>query len=152
MNEPQPYRDRRTWCLDLRKHRHHEVKIYAISASGKDLEGSWIEAAWSRAREHFPEPRNEKPSHGFLILHQGTEALWLLIYHWIDDILYQELLRAPLESPTDFSPAGFSAACAWELEVVTHERDAWVRYVLAKPSAPDFRGYLEDQLRIDPRD
>jgi hypothetical protein len=35
--------------------------------------------------------------------------------------------------------------CVWELAIVAHERDAWVRHMLA-PGQPDLDGYLADSL------
>jgi hypothetical protein len=30
--------------------------------------------------------------------------------------------------------------------VIGHERDAWVRHVLARPDGPDLEAYLDDRL------
>ena len=60
-------------------------------------------------------------------------------------IVCQKLLSAPLSSPADFKTvqAPF-LACVWELAVIGHERDAWVRNMMR--AAPDAQGYLADRL------
>ena len=40
-------------------------------------------------------------------------------------------------------------ACVWDLSVIAHERDAWIRHMLAKPSGPDAEGYLADAFSGD---
>jgi hypothetical protein len=34
----------------------------------------------------------------------------------------------------------------WDLSVVAHERDAWIRHVLASPATPNLDAYLADWL------
>jgi hypothetical protein len=36
-------------------------------------------------------------------------------------------------------------ACVWDLSIVAHEREAWIRHVLAA-DVPDLNAYLDDQL------
>ncbi len=40
-------------------------------------------------------------------------------------------------------------ACVWDLSVIAHEREAWIRYMLAKPSGADAEGYLADAFSGD---
>ena len=72
--------------------------------------------------------------------------MWLLVDWWrAGGIVCQKLLSAPLSSPADFKTvqAPF-LACVWELAVIGHERDAWVRNMMR--AAPDAQGYLADRL------
>ena len=72
--------------------------------------------------------------------------MWLLVDWWrAGGIVCQKLLSAPLSSQADFKTvqAPF-LACVWELAVIGHERDAWVRNMMR--AAPDAQGYLADRL------
>ena len=39
--------------------------------------------------------------------------------------------------------------CVWEMAILWHERNAWVKHVLMKNENPDFEGYLNEQLNQD---
>lgn len=148
------YCPRRTWLIGLRQLAGWTLKVYAISATGRDLSPVVTDTALAYARTRLPDAPSAaapgSPSYGFLILHEGTEAVWALFDLWFDDILQQLVFKADLDQPERFEKAPFAgtAVCVWELEVVRFERDAWVRHVLAAPDAPDFEQYLVDALTI----
>lgn len=159
-----PYRPRHTWFVHSQETGPWTLKVYAMTAAQfalgqqPELSTGILEAALQYAskqieKENFmKQPGNTAP-HGFLTVHEGQEAVWLLIDLWRDDILHHHLFHASLASPTSFHPKPFSgsAACVWELEVIQHERNAWVRHVLSKPEAPDYDKYQRTVLRIHPR-
>ena len=154
------YRDRRTWLLGVHRTNEWNIKSYAITASGHELSGGVFEAALRFVeRELQPEHLEETPllaalddtpRFGFLILHEGSEAVWLLLDLWIGDILHHHLYRAPLDDPASFETAWqkHSAACVWELAVIHHERNAWVEHVLSVPGRPRYDSYLATELEI----
>lgn len=144
------YRPRRTWPLGNRDLAGWTVKLYAMTASGAALAEATLEAAWSHALEAVQPPESAATPYGFLLVHEGNAGVWLLVDLWAADILEHHLFRAPLDDPTHFGPAPFqaSAACVWELEVVLHERDAWVRHVLSRPEQPEFERYLKDVREV----
>ncbi|MFC0627181.1 hypothetical protein [Kribbella deserti] len=86
---------------------------------------------------------------GYLIVHKGAEALWVLVGRWELDILYQRLFRATLGT-TEFEeiPGGGPTACVWELAVIDQERRSWVRHVLSYPEQPRYEDYLADTTTI----
>jgi len=51
-------------------------------------------------------------------------------------------LAAPYE-PRPVEPLGLEEVEGWRLKVygITHEREAWVRHVLANPAGPDLDAY-----------
>ncbi|WTV74380.1 hypothetical protein OG885_08220 [Streptomyces sp. NBC_00028] len=52
----------------------------------------------------------------------------------------------PGHRPTHFiKPELPWIGCVWELPPILHERDAWVRHLLA-PEVPDLDAYLADSL------
>ena len=144
-----PYTDRRTWLMDVCELKGWKLKLYAICAEGCELEQRSIEAAMRYAEEHVNWPETETRC-GFITLHIGEEAIWFLVDTWVEDILHHNLFRAPLSSPEQFEPGPSDAtmACVWEMSVMLHERDAWVRHVMSNPAAPDLIGWEADCLEL----
>ena len=85
---------------------------------------------------------------GFVVVHVGAEAVWLLADLWAGDILSQHTFTAPLGAPTRFArvPFGGPTACVWELVVHAHERDVYVAHVLDPADGPHREAYLDDTL------
>lgn len=56
--------------------------------------------------------------------------------------------HASLDDPTRFADVASRhvGPCVWELAVQAHEREAWLRHVLANPAGPDLDAYLRDGL------
>ncbi len=84
---------------------------------------------------------------GFAVLHHGEAGIWLLFYWWAFDSVFCTLRwHAEGQPPWRFSPVEERRinACVWEGIVVEHERQAWVRTMLAPD--PDAGAYLADRL------
>jgi hypothetical protein len=83
---------------------------------------------------------------GFVIVHQGKRANWLLTHWWIDhDICCHIVSSSPPGDPVRFARVtGPLMACVWELVVVNFERRAWISAVLR--TQPDLRKYLGERL------
>ncbi len=146
-----PYEERKTWMMSTVRRGGWTLKVYAIEAPGAESPKSLVEHALHFLEPRLPVPSSAEPACGFVILHAGDEALWLLVDLWARDILKHFLYRAPLASPEalESAPADGTAACVWELRVIQHERDAWVRHVLARPSEPDLEAYLADSIVLE---
>lgn len=148
----EPYRPRRTEPLGVAERAGWRIKLIGITAD-RDLPGAAeVAAAVAVTESELPRPARSvtRGGVGFCIVHRGTEALWVLVCWWELDILYQRLWRAELGG-TDLRvvPPDGPTACVWELLAIDHERQAWVRHVLARPEAPDFAGYLASALIVD---
>ena len=148
----EPYRDRHTWLADRVRLAGWQLKIYGISASGAELAQDLVRRVVSQTEEVLPGAPNDGVACGFVQLHQGTEAIWLLIDLWRHDILEHRHFRAELDDEPVFwchrSDSG--VACVWELAVICHERSAWVRHVLSRPAAPDLEAYMADGYSLSP--
>lgn len=70
---------------------------------------------------------------GFAVLHQGEEAVWLLLHWWLDGGITTRILwRAPLNGAVNFIDADpLLMACVWELSVIDFERRAWMKTAMA---------------------
>jgi len=146
-----PYRPRRTQSLGVRSLAGWNVKIIGITSAG-DLPGETeLGAVLATIEDHLPQPARTPVRQGvaFVVVHQGTEALWVQLAWWELDILYQRVFRAePGTTGLRRVPPGGPAACVWELLAIDHERRAWVAHVLERPDAPDLAGYLAETLTI----
>jgi len=141
------YRDRRTWLIEVADIANLRLKIYGMVGKGKAIRPTTI----SKAKSHIAESvAVENSKYGFIVLHHGESAVWLLVHWWIEDILYRRLFCAPVNDAESFGdPPGDELACVWELQVIAHERDAWVKHTMMDPENADYEAYLADALFID---
>ena len=142
-----PYKDRRTWLIEVADIANLKMKIYGMVGAGKEIQSPSVKAAKSfiEASVDF----GSKPKFGFIVIHHGEEALWLLVDWWIEDILHQSLFFAPIDDIENFQkPGNHEMACVWELLVTSHERDAWVKHTMMDPANADFEAWLSDVLAI----
>lgn len=154
LNSLEPFRERRTGLCGLTEIHGWKLKIYGMVADGAELSEETVKAAIRTAEDEVPWPQDIDAKFGFMTIHVGDEAIWALVDIWADDILRHFLFRASHDAPTEFFPAPTdgSMACVWELEVLWHERKAWVRHVLSTPKDPFFEGYMDDVLDVSGRD
>jgi hypothetical protein len=88
---------------------------------------------------------------GFVILHRCGKAFYfLLVNTWRgSNELWETVLYKENEATEDFAlfpSAGphRAAFCVWELGPVTHEKEAWVKFLKSERSGRDQEHYLED--------
>lgn len=125
------------------------IKLYTIDAGrGAPAAGS-IDAAGSAIPNLLPEVNDTVYGEGFAIVHAGEDAVWLLVHWWSDTcLMHHRMVSASLDAPTDFihTVPETLIACSWELAVVQHERDAWVRTVQGQGPEASFEAYRTDVL------
>ncbi len=146
------YRPRTVAFAGVRRLGRWRVKGTVITVRGTAAHfADEIEAAWDEAGALLLGRSDDGHDAGVasLIVHVGLAGIWLLIDWWHEgDGLMHRILFAPLDNPTRFTdPAAQNRGpCLWELAVLAHERDAWLRHVLANPLGPDLGAYLADGL------
>ncbi|GAB7075589.1 hypothetical protein ACGILS_05660 [Streptomyces albidoflavus] len=115
------------------------LKAYAMFAD-PERNRELPEPGWLRrhAASVLDEPLQEEdhPA-GFLILHRGAQADYLLVSQWYDADMLRHRVRGAVtgaDGETVFAPLAQRdlVACVWELEIIKFERDAWVNTVLAQ--------------------
>jgi len=84
---------------------------------------------------------------GFLLAHQARPACFVLLDWWQNGYdLKQRYYTSTLDHPGDLVElSGDAVGCVWELEVLLHERAAWIDHVL-NSEADDFQAYLQDMF------
>lgn len=141
----EPYRPRSARFLELWRPDGWLLKLYGLAYEGERPRAEVVKAAKRSARDALPCPARsgDRYGTGFIIVHDGQDACWLLIDWWgYESVLHHRLLTAPLSAPREFHPAPRDVtACVWELALLMFERDAWVSTVLTD-TEPDVGRYL----------
>jgi hypothetical protein len=129
-------------------------KRYYVTTESARITAEIERAALRMLPALLPELDGTPPA-GFIVLHRGQDgAAYLIAYTWVwDNVLHVRSAAAaqPELGCPDGDPAHFMvldrpwAGCVYELEPLGHERDAWIRHVLA-PQVPDLDGYLADSM------
>ncbi|MER6673257.1 hypothetical protein [Streptomyces sp. NPDC000983] len=130
------------------------IKRYHVTADPDGIAPEVARAAYAFLPELLPEP-DGTPAATFVVLHRGgDDGAYLNAYSWVwDNVLHfrggaagQPVLGCPDRDPAHFVAPGMPwIGCVWELPPIQHERDAWVRHMLA-PETPDLEAYLADSL------
>ncbi len=131
-----------------------KVKVYTIS---KDEEFGH-EAVYKHVLDQLPawlERKNSFNSNhygqAFLILHAASEGVFSLINWWLGGyMLNMHVFLSNPDAPTSIKQISGDGLgpCTWELEVINHERLAWIKHVLKKGNNPDFAAYLSDTTTV----
>ncbi|MEU6950456.1 hypothetical protein ABZ957_35380 [Streptomyces sp. NPDC046316] len=130
------------------------VKRYHVTQDPAGIEPEVEKAAYALLPDLLPEADGTPPA-TFVVLHRGGDSgAYLNAYSWVwDNVLHfggaaagQPVLGCPDTDPTHFvRTAKPWIGCVWELPPILHERDAWVRHMLA-PETPDLDAYVLDSL------
>lgn len=146
------YKPRTVASIDRRMLGRWQVKATVITVRGTVAHfPDVVEAGWSTAETLLAEVADDGRDAGVahLTLHLGLTGVRLLLTWWSEgDKLSDRLSHAAFDDPTRFAAETSRryGLCLWEMAVQAHERDAWLRHVLANPAGPDIEGYLQDGL------
>lgn len=150
MTELQPYHARHFAFLDTWSAGATRLKAYLIVRQNDQRElDTLVAMARDYAASALPKMIIEEGHDhqlGYAILHFGEMSNWLLLHWWA----HGDIALGHLAS-FDSERCGFQSqdhrrfhACLWEQVVISHERDAWARYLSAKGRTAD--DYLNDRL------
>ncbi|MEV7603577.1 hypothetical protein AB0O91_40030 [Kitasatospora sp. NPDC089797] len=118
------------------------VKRYGVSALRDTPPEPVLDFARLAVRRSLPD--GQPGGYGFSVVHEDEDGCYVVVGWWSPNrlILHTRTWLAGWDDLTAPAPApGDATACVWELVAIGHERDAWVRNVLA-PAEPDFAAYL----------
>ncbi len=132
------------WCGDWR------IKEYTIAYRREAARPELIEAAKAAAEGILPTPAVTPTRYGvgFLGIHDGRGGNFVFVDWWEEENeLHHHVFFSTSDDPGALRAATRAdpIACVWDLSVVAHEREAWIRHVLAA-EVPSLDAYLEDQL------
>jgi hypothetical protein len=154
MRLTEPYRPRTVRCLEVAEFDGWRIKVYGIAYEGSTPERTLVGAALDTARPNLPDPAitDDRYGVGFLGVHQGRSSNFVFLDWWAqENELHHRIWFSSQTQPASLRAArpGDPIACAWDLTLLAHERDARVSHVLTKFDSPDLDGYLAAQMNAD---
>lgn len=148
------YRARPIRFFDLWNLNSWKLKVYSITYTDAPLSSTLVDAARNAALARLEESAPETNHYhvGFIGIHQGKTGNFVFVDWWADENeLHHHVYVSPSCEPEKLeymTPSGLTA-CAWDLYLIGHERDAWVTHILKQNESPDFDGYLATRLNAD---
>lgn len=133
------YQPRPRRCLGLRDLGGWMLKHYEISVDGLWPDEAGFGTALALAEAALPQPplAAGRLGVGFLILHRGRDCDYLVLAWWDrENELPLRVFVRPHGGGGDWRAARDNeSVCVWDLEVIGHERDAWVAAALSGGAA-----------------
>jgi hypothetical protein len=141
------YQPRHVRALGILEVAGWRLKQYVMTVTPDDVpDPRLLGAAAAMAAVALP-PATGTHGVGFLLSHQARPACFVLLDWWHGGYdLIQRYYTSPLDDPDELVELSNGAVgCVWELEVLLHERAAWIDHVL-NGEADDFQAYLHDVI------
>ncbi|MEJ8569389.1 isochorismatase [Elongatibacter sediminis] len=154
MKLSEAYRTRAIRFLELWDIDEWKLKVYGITYTDDPLAPSLVHAAREVASARIRENASQTHHYGvgFVGIHQGKTGNFVFVDWWADENeLHHHVYVSPSAQPSELeykTPSGLTA-CAWDLFLIGHERDAWVGHVLRQHESPDLEAYLGARLNGD---
>lgn len=142
-----PYKRRSIRFLDTVDFKDWKMKVYSISAKREYVAPGLAEMAKTIVTDVLPEQAvtDQHYGLGFVMLHEGLDGNYIVTNWWEgENMLCNQIWAAPAEDPyafRSFADTGI-ISCVWELEVLYHEKKAWIQAMLDNESGPDAETYL----------
>lgn len=145
-----PYKKRNIAFVKIFSHKNWRIKYYKIETENTKIQPQSFDIAkqylprWLKQTAHYSLDTYNLAT---LILHQGKEGCFAIVFWFVDENMIQlHAYLASNQEPTYFKPFSDKGivSCIWELEVIWHERKAWIKHVLKQAQSPNLRGYLND--------
>lgn len=111
----------------------HRVKLYAIEAPGRSVDGSMMAAVLPLVSAQLRLDRALRSTGlAVVIQHAGGDGDYVLVHTWVEEYMSRlAIFVGPADQPARLRPAPAGLApCVWEAAVIAYERDAFVRTVL----------------------
>ena len=90
---------------------------------------------------------------GFAILHRcGQDFYFLLVSTWRnqnevwESVYAKDGAKDPQFKPFTYQSSHRGTFCVWELGIVCHEKQAWIRFLNSPRGASDVQRYLDDRF------
>jgi hypothetical protein len=150
-----PYAPRPIRPCGLLEHEGWRLKQYDITLPGCAIDEDVYEPGLLIALDALPAPAAavRRPGVGFTIRHQGLDALgnrvgYLVLCWWDNgnELMTEVFIHDPAAGWANARSRG--SFCVWDLQVMSHERDAYVRHVLNR-DGPDVEAYVADTIALE---
>ncbi|MFG0258272.1 MAG: isochorismatase [Phycisphaerales bacterium JB043] len=137
---------RRTWYDGCIEDRGWRLKRYVVCAEGREIDGTSLGGGVARLMERLGGLSEHCPGVGFVIVHLGSGWDYLVGCWWDNEneLCVRVLSRERGEERWAVARENQSF-CVWDMEVMWHERNAYVEHVLTDTRG-DVEGYMRDVL------
>lgn len=137
------YKKREVSFLKIIRKGDWNIKTYGIRF--KDLPNDSLEE-FILGKLPSPALTENRYGIGFLIIHKGIVANWIMLNWWgFEDIIHQKLYTSEDEDFKIIKPVADNSilACVHELDIYYFESNAWKKNMLSQKQL-DFEGYLNE--------
>jgi hypothetical protein len=131
-----PFVPRAAAFYGIVEHAGHRLKGYSVRFGERPIDWDEHREGIELALAALPEarPAEGRPGLGFLIVHRGRAAEYVVLAWW--DRQNELPVRVFVRNEGPWRPAREGESfCVWDLEIVGRERDAYVETVLANGDA-----------------
>ena len=146
----EPYEARSFRFIELLTIDDWRMKLYGIAWRRGLPRPKLLEAAKRIAAEELRRAAPNNYKVGFVAAHDGrNDASVVFVDYWgNENELFHRVFLSRSSDPNALIPAqdSDSSVCVWDLYLQSFESEAWIKHVLRKATAPDFRGYLDERL------
>ncbi len=128
------------------------MKLYGIAWQQELPRPELLEAAKRVAADILGNETANNYKVGFIGAHDGRNACLVFVDFWgNENELFHRVYLSRLNEPQSLMVAKSldSSVCVWDLHLQNFEREAWIKHILRKPTAPDFDAYLAEHLHED---
>jgi hypothetical protein len=136
----------RNICFEgIREYHGWKMKLYSIVYREENRSELLAQQSRKLPETELPPIGDGNYGLGFLIVHHGKDANFVLLDWWCNENeLRHQVYYSTKEQPGQLIRQNSSSpiACVWDLGVIYHERNAWVRHMMK--NQPDVTGYLND--------
>ena len=149
----QKYKDRAIRFLEIYSYNDWKIKLYSISIKNETVSDSHIRSVkenldlWLKQSSAYS---FENYKIGTLIIHEGREGCFVVFYWWLGENMIQNVVYFKEYDAVNFQCISKNGLmmCVWEMEILQHDRSAWIKHILLKNENPDFNAYLNEQLTM----
>lgn len=143
----EPYSKRSIRFQGLKDIAGYQLKIYSILHEKRTFNEKLLLQALDLSATVLPQPavNDDRPGVGFLILHQGLTADYLILSWWDNEnelptyiFVYDKVAWRMAHSSESF--------CVWDIEVMWQEREFYVSTFLTKSCADKIGAYLSKNI------
>jgi hypothetical protein len=148
----QPYAPRSFRFIELLTLNDWRMKLYGIACKSELPRRELIQAAKRVAADVLSKETANNYKAGFIGAHDGRGACFVFVDFWgNENELFHRVFLSRLNEPHKLAPReeSDSSVCVWDLHLQNFEREAWIKHILRKATAPDFDGYLRERLNED---
>ena len=147
------YKARKIEFLQVVTHNQWSIKLYTITKKESFSAGSVVKASFDQLNDWLADMNSFNSSHehiAFLIIHEGTEGVFVLINTWVGNNMLQTHIYITNDGGSSFKKISGDGlfACIWELEVIDFERKAWLNHVVKQDDSPDYQKYQKERLNV----